>query len=150
MSLAPADIKKASANPKVAEDGEKSCPSARAEPGALLIGVVGADGIVQPIPTRLEIDAEFVDLASKAGVPEARFRFAGRCVEGQCKQWTGNSCGVIEKVLTGMAEQKIAPAENLPRCAIRGTCRWYSQRGADACRACVYVVTDQSMLAEDA
>jgi len=150
MALASTNMKKTSASPKIAEAGEKSCPSARAEPGALLIGVVGADGIVQPIPTRLEIDAEFVDLASKAGVPEARFRFAGRCVEGKCKQWTGNSCGVIEKVLTGMAEQMIAPAENLPRCAIRGSCRWYSQRGADACRACVYVVTDQSMLAADA
>jgi hypothetical protein len=145
MSLAPADRKKASASPKIAADGEKSCPSARAEPGALLIGVVGADGIVQPIRTRLEIDADFVEQASKSGVPEARFRFAGRCVEGKCKQWTGNSCGVIEKVLTGLADQKIAPAENLPRCAIRGSCRWYSQRGADACRACVYVVTDQSM-----
>lgn len=150
MSLAPVDVKRPSAGAKIAEAGEKSCPSARAEPGALLIGVVGADGIVQPIPTRLEIDAEFVDLASKAGVPEARFRFAGRCVEGKCKQWTGNSCGVIEKVLTGMVDQNVAPAENLPRCAIRGSCRWYSQRGADACRACVYVVTDQSMLAADA
>jgi len=45
-----------------------------------------------------------------------------------------------------MADQNIAPAENLPRCVIRGTCRWYSQRGTDACRACVYVVTDQSVL----
>ncbi|CAN7448072.1 hypothetical protein [Mesorhizobium sp. LjNodule214] len=146
MSLAPPDGKNGSASPKIADHGEKSCPSARAEPGALLIGVVGADGIVQPIPTRLEIDADFVEQASKSGVPEARFRFGGRCVEGKCKQWTGNSCGVIEKVLTGMTDQNIQPAENLPRCVIRGTCRWYSQRGADACRACVYVVTDQSAL----
>ncbi|WP_258601443.1 hypothetical protein [Mesorhizobium sp. AR10] len=138
------------ASPKIATDGEKSCPSARAVPGALLIGVVGPDGTVQPIPTRLEIDADFVDLASKKGVPEARFRFAGRCVEGKCKQWTGNSCGVIEKVLTGMVDQAVEPAENLPRCVIRGSCRWYSQRGADACRACVYVVTDQSMVAAPA
>ncbi|CCV14212.1 hypothetical protein [Mesorhizobium sp. STM 4661] len=150
MSFAPADVNTVPVGAKLVEGGEKSCPSARAEPGALLIGVVGADGIVQPIPTRLEIDAEFVEQASKAGAPEARFRFAGRCVEGKCKQWTGNSCGVIEKVLTGMTEQMVAPAENLPRCVIRGTCRWYSQRGADACRACVYVVTDQSKVADPA
>ena len=131
-----------------AGDGQKSCPSARAEPGALLIGVVGEDGRVQPIPTRLEIDADFVERASENGIPEARFRFAGRCVEGGCAQWTGNSCGVIEKVLTGMAEQAVQPAESLPRCAIRGTCRWYSQRGQAACRACVFVVTDQRDLAE--
>lgn len=122
---------------------QKSCPSAPAEAGALLIGVVGSDGIVQPIPTRLEIDADFIAQASKTGAPEARFRFAGRCVEGKCRQWTGNSCGVIEKVLAGMTDQAIDPAAGLPRCAIRGSCRWYAQRGGDACRACVYVVTDQ-------
>nr|WP_245432573.1 hypothetical protein [Mesorhizobium loti] len=99
--------------------------------------------MVQPIPTRLEIDADFIARASKAGTPEARFRFAGRCVEGKCRQWTGNSCGVIEKVLAGMTDQAIDPAAGLPRCAIRGSCRWYTQRGGDACRACVYVVTDQ-------
>ncbi|HEV2504223.1 MAG TPA: hypothetical protein VGV39_14190 [Mesorhizobium sp.] len=122
---------------------QKSCPSAPAEAGALLIGVVGSDGIVQPIPTRLEIDSDFIARASKAGAPEARFRFAGRCVEGKCRQWTGNSCGVIEKVLAGMTDQAIDPAAGLPRCSIRGSCRWYAQRGGDACRACIYVVTDQ-------
>ena len=150
MWLALADMKPVPISPKLVDGGEKSCPSARAEAGALLIGVVGPDGIVRPIPKRFEIDAEFVEQASEAGAPEARFRFASRCVEGKCKQWTGNSCGVIEKVLTGMAEQMIAPAENLPSCAIRGSCRWYSQHGADACRACVYVITDQSMVAAPA
>ena len=135
------------AKSSIAGDGGKSCPSARAEPGNLLIGVVGGDGIVQPLPTRLEIDAGFIEQASKSGVPEARFRFGGRCIEGKCKQWTGNSCGVIEKVLTGMADQNIMPVEHLPRCVIRGTCRWYSQRGADACRACVFVITDHSAVA---
>lgn len=129
--------------PSDRDDGQRSCPSARAEPGALLIGIVGDDGIVQPVPTRLEIDDDFIALAGKIGAPEARFRFAGRCVEGQCRQWTGNSCGVIEKVLAGMTDQRIDPAANLPRCAIRGSCRWYSQRGGEACRACVYVITDQ-------
>lgn len=115
-----------------------------------MIGIVGADGVVQPIPTRLEIDADFVERARQRGSPEARFRFAGRCVEGGCSQWTGNSCGVIEKVLTGMAEQVVKPVDNLPRCAIRGTCRWYSQRGKAACQACVFVVTDQSSVTAEA
>ena len=128
--------------------GQKSCPSARAEPGALLIGIVGSDGIVQPIPTRLEIDADFVERASRIGPPEARFRFAGRCIESGCSQWSGNSCGIIEKVLTGMEAQSVTPAEALPRCAIRGTCRWYAQRQGEACRACIYVVTDQTAVLE--
>jgi len=53
----------------------------------------------------------------------------------------------LKQVLTGMADQNIMPVEHLPRCVIRGSCRWYSQRGADACRACVFVVTDHSAVA---
>ena len=30
----------------------------------------------------------------------------------------------------------------LPRCAIRRTCRWFAQRGADACAVCPRVVAD--------
>lgn len=122
----------------------KSCPSARAEPGALLLGIVGQDGVVQNIATRIEIDADFVTTASKIGPPEARFRFASTCVEGRCSQWTGSACGIVERVLMAMTEQGVAPAAELPRCVIRGSCRWYSQRGEAACRACVYVVTDQT------
>jgi hypothetical protein len=144
------DIEAGQASGAGGASGPKSCPSARAEPGALLIGIVGADGMVQPIPTRLEIDADFVERARQGGPPEARFRFAGRCVEGKCAQWTGNSCGVIEKVLTGMADQNVKAADNLPRCAIRGTCRWFSQRGKAACLACAFVVTDQTSVGAEA
>ncbi len=121
-----------------------SCPSARAEAGAELIGIVGPDGKVQAVQTPMMVDEDFIARASRHGSPEARFRFSNTCVEGRCSQWTGQSCGVVEKVLSAMTQQGIDAAEAPPRCGIRGTCRWYHQRGADACRACIHVVTDQT------
>jgi hypothetical protein len=35
-----------------------------------------------------------------------------------------------------------APSRRLPACAIRRTCRWYHQRGAEACAACPLVVAE--------
>lgn len=122
-------------------DGALTCPSTRAAPGAALIGVVGRDGRVRHVRTALTIDAGFVEEASRAGPPEARMRFAGRCVEGACAQWTGTRCGVIDRVL-GLLGPEGRGTDGLPACTVRATCRWYAQAGRDACGACVEVVTD--------
>ena len=117
----------------------KSCPSAPCVEGALLVGVRTESGrlaYVQP-PTR--IDAAFVERARAKGRPEARFRFSLPCSESACPQWTGTGCGVVDHVLAEEGPQAAAP---LPHCAIRSTCRWYSQRGADACSVCPLVVAD--------
>lgn len=122
----------------------KSCPSAPAAPGALMIGIVGTDGMVHPLARALPVDAEFVESARRHGSPEARFRFSSPCVEGACSQWTGQSCGIVAKVLAHMERQETVEPTGIPRCAIRASCRWHAERGFDACRACLYVVTDQS------
>ena len=121
-----------------------SCPSAPATPGAVMIGIVGDDGMVHPLARPLPVDMDFVESASRHGPPEARFRFSNSCVEGACQQWTGRSCGIVAKVLDHLDRQvEIAPTD-IPRCSIRATCRWHADRGFAACRACLYVVTDQS------
>ena len=122
----------------------QTCPSARCEPGATLLGIVEADGRVAPLRTRLVIDEAFVAKAAQGRSPESRFRFASRCVEGGCQQWTGCGCGVIDRAmaaLEGDLEAAVQP-ESLPPCLIRTTCRWYRQRQAAACKVCTYVVTD--------
>lgn len=119
------------------------CPSARCEPGALLLGVVQDDMRLAHLPQPLTIDAAFVAAATAAGSPEQRFRFADTCVEGRCKQWTGSACGVIESILDHLGPEARAETR-LPRCAIRPRCRWYHQRGGAACQACVLVVTDNA------
>lgn len=122
------------------QQADKACPSARAEPGNLLYGRVNG-GVVERLGMPLVVDQSFIDSVSVNGPPEQRFRFAGQCLESGCGQWTGTTCGVIERVLAELAPDA-GPAP-LPRCAIRPTCRWYDQEGPAACGACTHVITDR-------
>ena len=115
------------------------CPSARCEPGAVLVGIAMPDGRIAYAADRLVIDEAFVQTAQTGRSPESRFRFASRCAQGGCRQWNGQQCGVIERVLD------LAPAAEgaeLPECSIRTQCRWYQQRGVTACGVCPLVITD--------
>ena len=116
------------------------CPSARCQPGARLLGVVRADGTVAFVPEPPAIDAAFVRAARAARPPEARFRFASACRRGGCTQWTADRCGVVDEVIA--AADAAAVATEPPPCAIRGECMWFVQRGARACCACAFVVTE--------
>lgn len=120
---------------------EKTCPSATCAPGAKLIGVVGGDGRVKHLRTPLAVDEGFVATARAQGEPEARMRFATPCASGSCGHWTGEACGLITRVLERIeAAADAAPAERLPGCAIRSSCRWFSQEGRTACLSCDLVV----------
>jgi hypothetical protein len=135
----------------------KTCPSALCEEDALLLGVVTPDGTVAYVQPPTRVSAEFVGRARALGHPERRFRFAGRCVEAGCPQWTGRGCGVVD-IAIGAAPTEPAPPgagprepggpdsaaarPALPACVIRRSCRWYAQRGAAACAVCPLVVAD--------
>lgn len=121
-----------------APDSPRTCPSARAEPGAILLGMQGADGRMVPLRTAMPVDGGF--LAAAGPRPEARMRFAAPCVQGACAQWTGHACGVIQRVLDHLG---VPAAPALRPCLIRATCRWFSEQGAAACGVCDLVVTDQ-------
>lgn len=124
---------------------EALCPSARCEEGAILLGLVAADGRVAYLRPEARIDAEFVREARRGRAPEKRFRFADTCVEGRCAQWTGERCGLIDRVLESEdAVANGAEQRPLPRCAIRTRCRWFGQQGREACAACPLVVHDVS------
>lgn len=123
----------------------RTCPSSSCTPGNLLLGIVRPDGTLAQVRPPLELDETFVERA-RAGerAPETRMRFAGPCVTSQCRQWTGDRCGVADLVADTAAGLPTAVAAGLPAglppCAIRATCRWWAQRGADACRICPAVV----------
>jgi hypothetical protein len=107
----------------------------------VLIGIVGGDGRLGQISPPLPVDAEFVARAEAGRTPESRFRFAEPCAEGDCNQWAGDRCGLIEEMLDspqGIAEASEGAA--LPRCGIRSSCRWFAERGPDACAICPLVV----------
>lgn len=125
----------------ILEDGTGSahtCPSGPAVDGALLLGVVREDGHVAFLGTPLPVNQDFIDRAKVHGAPERRFRFAAPCQETGCAQWSKGRCGVGDKA-TRLLE---ASADEIRACAIRDTCRWWSQHGATACRVCDQVITD--------
>jgi len=120
------------------------CPSAPCDDGAILIGVVLSDGQIAFAAEEAHVDREFVQLARAGRAPEKRFRFASRCMQGGCRQWTGSRCGVIDRVLDEVAPPNASPnvPAALPACAIRDRCRWFDQAGAEACAVCTVVITD--------
>lgn len=125
-----------------ARSGDYACPSAPAEPGAGLLGILGPDGRIANLRHLMEVDADFLKAARANGAPEARMRFTSPCQTKGCGQWTGHSCGVIERVMTSLAEQGGARQSALQPCPIRATCRWFAQAGTEACTACALVITD--------
>lgn len=116
------------------------CPSARCEPGAILLGLVLPDGRVAFAHDRIVVDAGFVEAAAEGRPAEQRFRFAAPCARGACRQWTGTRCGVIDAVTDHLGATEATGA--LPECAIRPQCRWYGQSGPAACGACPLITTD--------
>ena len=119
---------------------ELLCPSARCEPGAVLLGIVGPDNRVGYVTPRLTVDEDFVAAAQSARTPEKRLRFAQPCIESGCRHWQGR-CQVADGAVE-LDEAKAEASGPLPRCSIRPDCRWFAQLGARACRACPFVVTD--------
>jgi hypothetical protein len=115
------------------------CPSYRCEEGAILVGIVNAEGHIVFASNRLVVDQDFVDTAQHGRTPEKRFRFSGPCAQGSCQQWTGNRCGVIDRVLIQAVD---LASTTLPNCSIRSQCRWFHQSGAEACAVCPEVITD--------
>jgi hypothetical protein len=119
-----------------------ACPSAPAEPGAGLLGVLGPDGRIANLRLLMQVDEEFLQAARAKGAPESRMRFTSPCQTKRCSQWTGHSCGVIERVMEAIADQGLPSPQALQPCTIRITCRWYAQAGPEACAACALVITD--------
>lgn len=125
------------------DTGIRSCPSAPAAPGATLLGVLGADGRIHNLRTSMTVSADFLETAAQDGPVEARMRFAGRCQTTGCTQWAGGRCGVIDKAMAHHdASGTRDSLDGLPPCVIRADCRWFHQRGADACGTCTLIVTD--------
>lgn len=102
-----------------------------------LLGFLGADGRLGYIRPALPVDGEFVKRVDEYGDPESRFRFADRCVQDACTHWSENRCALIGQLID--AATLLEPG-SLPRCDIRSDCRWFAQRGHDACGVCPVVV----------
>lgn len=123
------------------------CPSARCKDGAIVVGIVLANGSIAYADRRIRIDAGQAEQMARGAVsPEKRFRFSSPCAQRSCGQWSDGKCGVIEEVLESPPPASL-PRE-LPDCSIRAQCRWFLQRGEEACLVCRYVITDTAVITE--
>ena len=123
------------------------CPSAPAAPGALLIGVVDQNGRVANLITPLRVDEAFVESSTPHGPLGKRFRFSSPCQEARCGHWKSERCGLIGQLHEAAVSVGEASRDSgLIPCAIRAQCRWWQQRGREACAVCPLVVTDQRVL----
>lgn len=114
-----------------------TCPSAPLNDRSKILGIVNENGEVNILPQTLDLDKEFIQIAKEGKEPEKRFRFANKCVESACQQWTGSSCGVVTNVLDKI--EQVYWKEHLPKCSIRDTCRWFHQEKENACKVCPLV-----------
>jgi hypothetical protein len=119
------------------------CPSATCDDGALLLGRIDENRVVAFATKPVRLDAGTASALRQVGRPERAFRFSAPCAQSGCAQWAQGRCGVIDAVLrTPQAAVSLPPT--LPACLIRPDCRWFVQRGAEACAMCRYVVTDNA------
>lgn len=125
------------------QKSEHWCPSACCEEGAVLLGIVGSNGVVGYISPQTFIDSNFVREVRKGRAPEKRFRFAQPCMESKCLNWSGERCNVIDTVLRECSgSNALESSEKFPKCTIRRSCRWFAQVGPEACAVCPLVITD--------
>jgi len=133
------------------------CPSSRCKDGAIVLGIVLPNKTIAYADQRYRIDAAQAEAMQQAPVnPEKRFRFSSPCAQCGCGQWIPDSsgaanpgagrCGVIESVLATPQPPNLS--KELPSCSIRTQCRWFVQRGEEACSVCRYVVTDTAIMTE--
>jgi hypothetical protein len=132
---------------------ELCCPSAEAQPGALVIGMRRPDGTIGYLRDRLEATPDFVDALRSAGTADTGFRFAGPCARSGCGHWRAEDegsegrCGLIGRLRDVVPDALLA--DTLPRCTIRASCRWFAQDGAAACRVCPLVTRTSGAVAAD-
>jgi hypothetical protein len=125
------------------------CPSAQPElRGSMIFASVGNTASGQDV-TFLRSSfpvSEGTLFALAGGMLRANemFRFAAPCEQAGCANWSGTHCRVAEHLV------QILPVSSteLPACAIRPQCRWFTQEGQDACMRCSQVVTNSAAFEE--
>jgi hypothetical protein len=121
----------------------RTCPSGPPEPGSALLGIVVSPGQVAYVSPGIPVTREWLDGLAASGIPvENRMRFSSRCMEGGCVQWSadpnGGRCALADRAIAALSITQ--DADDLPKCGIRSTCRWFAQHQAKACAACPEVI----------
>lgn len=127
----------------MANENPVLCPSSRVDqPSAAVFAVVSAtaaDATAIYLEESQAVTPELLSLVAPASAAEV-LRVASPCAQKQCAHFDspGDRCRLATKVVRWMP----VAVEKLPRCAIRPSCRWWQQEGAQACKRCPLVITD--------
>ncbi|HYE27365.1 MAG TPA: hypothetical protein VEA61_03920 [Allosphingosinicella sp.] len=117
-----------------------SCPSAQPDMvDARIFGVV-AGSAEEPRIAYLKAEAAVTDemLEGLGDLnPTQVFRYAARCEESRCAQYSNGCCSLGQRI----AEMLPEVTDSLPSCQIRPSCRWYAEVGRPACLRCPQVMT---------
>jgi hypothetical protein len=120
---------------------ERMCPSTTVGNSTVFLGMITPARRVAYVTPQMPIDSVLDTLDRSAGALERRYRFAGPCVTSKCGFWTGELCGLGARLVASYQETG-GPSIDLPKCAIRRSCRWFAEQGPAACSPCSYVVTE--------
>ncbi|GGM21537.1 hypothetical protein GCM10011608_02740 [Micromonospora sonchi] len=121
---------------------ERMCPSTTAANATVFLGMITPAGRVAYVTPPMPAEVALATADAASGPVESRYRLAGPCVTSRCGFWTGDHCGLGERLVASYAETTGEPKTNLPHCAIRRSCRWYAEQGPAACTPCSHVTTD--------
>ncbi|MEL6886110.1 MAG: hypothetical protein AAFY39_05540 [Pseudomonadota bacterium] len=122
------------------DSADLKCPSAQPDfEDAQVLGVFETAGDTPRLSyTAGTLPATQDVVASTGPVPPTLvMRFAGKCETARCVHFREGACSLVDRIVEGLDPV----TDNLPACAIRRTCRWYTQEGARACHRCPQVVT---------
>jgi hypothetical protein len=135
----------------MSRDKDLACPAApphwsRAAAFAVVVGTPERPELAyleQPVPVTPELLAKALP-----ATPREIFRFSSSCHKDSCPHWTEEGSGRCTLAATVLREFDPV-AEELPRCGIRKSCRWWYQEGKAACIRCVQIPTDLGELPDD-
>jgi len=125
-----------------AEPADRMCPSTPAGNATVFLGMITAAARVAYVTPEMPAATVLSEVDDTGKPLEARYRFAGPCVTSKCGFWTGEHCGLGARLVESFPASRADPVTDLPRCAIRRTCRWFAEQGPAACSPCSHVVTD--------
>jgi len=122
------------------------CPSAPHDSeDSLVFGVV--TGVDQTSVTYLSepVPESALGVVLPDGVePTQVFRFTAKCAEHKCRHFQDCKCTLGDRIV------KMLPtvSESLPKCSIRGHCRWFRERGRAACLRCPGIVSHETRVSD--
>lgn len=123
------------------------CPSSRPDmPDSAVFGVVLGSAEQPRVAYLNQTRPVTEDLLALAGpvAPTEVFRFAAPCAGGACQHFDGTDCRLATRIVEGLP----SAVDQLPDCAIRDSCRWWLQEGAEACFRCPLIASETYGTAE--